>query len=136
MTTIEPEPVQIDYSYDIAVQIVDAVASDYFRLIYDCAHAQVLVGDALKAVTEFASHIGHVHFCDSDGLTRNDVGASRTSTHLAAGDGCLDLPGILTTLREVGYDRWLQVDTWEHPDPIRCSRKTKSLVDATLQTFA
>ncbi|MCH8294438.1 hypothetical protein IH992_25425 [Candidatus Poribacteria bacterium] len=35
---------QVDYNYDIAVQIVNALASDNFKRIYDCAHAQVLAG--------------------------------------------------------------------------------------------
>ena len=78
MTTIDPEPVQIDYNYDISVQIVNAVASDNLKLIYDCAHAQVLAGDALGAVTKFAKYIGHVHFCDSAGTPLNEAGASMT----------------------------------------------------------
>ncbi|HIB99845.1 TPA: sugar phosphate isomerase/epimerase [Candidatus Poribacteria bacterium] len=135
MITIEPEPVQIDYSYEIAAQIVDAVGSSNFRFIYDCAHAEVMVGDALEAATQFGPYIGHVHFCDSDGTVRSQEGASQTSTHLAAGDGMLDLSAILKALHQTGYDRWLQVDVWENPDPIDCSRRTKLFVDSVLSTF-
>ncbi|HIA68099.1 TPA: sugar phosphate isomerase/epimerase [Candidatus Poribacteria bacterium] len=135
MMTIEPEPVQIDYSYEIAAQIVDAVGSSNFRFIYDCAHAEVMVGDALEAATQFGPYIGHVHFCDSDGTVRSQEGASQTSTHLAAGDGMLDLSAILKALHQTGYDRWLQVDVWENPDPIDCSRRTKLFVDSVLSTF-
>lgn len=135
MTTIEPEPVQIDYSYEIAAQIVDAVGSSHFQFIYDCAHAEVMVGDALKAATQFGRYIGHVHFCDSDGTAQCQEGASQTSTHLAAGDGVLDLPAILKALHQTGYDRWLQVDVWENPNPIDCSRRTKLFVDSVLSTL-
>ena len=135
MITIEPEPVQIDYSYEIAAQIVDTVGSSHFQFIYDCAHAEVMVGNALEAVTEFGHYIGHVHFCDSDGTVRCEDGASQTSTHLAAGDGTLDLSSILKTLHKTGYNRWLQVDVWENPNPIDCSHRTKLFVDSVLSTL-
>lgn len=132
MTTIEPEPVQIDYNYEIAEQIVDAVGSDYFKILLDCSHAEVLAGGALGAVKKYAGKIGHIHFCDSDGTTLTLEGSSHSSKHLAAGDGRLDLPAILKALKETGYDRWLQIDVWESPDPIRCSRITKQFVDAVV----
>jgi sugar phosphate isomerase/epimerase len=132
MTTVEPEPVQIDYSYEIAEQIVDAVDSDYFRIILDCSHAEVMTGSAIEAVKKYAGKIGHIHFCDSDGTTLIREGGSQSSKHLAAGDGHLDLPAILRALKETGYDRWLQIDVWENPDPIRCSRVTKQFVDSVL----
>ena len=132
MTTIEPEPVQIDYCYEIAEKIVDAVGSEYFKMIMDCSHAEVLAGSALEAVKKYAGKIGHIHFCDSDGTVLTREGGSNSSKHLAAGDGKLDLPAILKALKETGYDRWLQMDVWENPDPIRCSRVTKQFVDAEL----
>ena len=130
MTTIEPEPVQVDYSYEIAVQIMDAVGSRHFKMILDCSHAEVLTRSALGAVRKYADKVGHVHFCDSDGTSLICEGGSQSSKHLAAGDGNLDLPAILRTLKETGYDRWLQIDVWENPDPIRCSLVTKQFVDA------
>ncbi len=132
MTTIEPEPVQIDYTYEIAEKIVDAVGSDYFKIILDCSHAEVMTPGALDAVTEYAGKIGHIHFCDSDGTTLMMEGGSHSSKHLAAGDGHLDLAAILKALGETGYDRWLQIDVWEHLDPIRCSQVTKQFVDGEL----
>ena len=132
MTTIEPEPVQIDYTYEIAEKIVDAVGSEYFRIILDCSHAEVMTPGALDAVTRYAGKIGHIHFCDSDGTTLVMDGGSHSSKHLAAGDGHLDLAAIMKALDETGYDRWLQIDVWEHPDPIRCSQVTKQFVDNIL----
>ena len=132
MTTIEPEPVQIDYTYEIGAAIVAAIGSSNFRIIYDCAHAEVMTGDALAAVRRYAGKFGHVHFCDADGTVRDRPGASNTSTHLAAGEGRLDLPAILEALADTGYDRWLQIDVWEHPEPFRCSRETLAAVRAVL----
>ncbi|MCX7015365.1 MAG: sugar phosphate isomerase/epimerase [Candidatus Sumerlaeota bacterium] len=129
MTTIEPEPVQIDYTYEIASRIVKTVGSPNFKFLFDCAHAEVLTANALEAARRFAGQYGHVHFCDSNGKTLDLEGCSRTSAHLAAGDGRLDLPAILRAFKETGYDRWLQVDMWENPDPFRCSRLTKRVVD-------
>ena len=114
MITIEPEPVQIDYSYEIAVQIADTVGSSHFQFIYDCAHAEVMAGDTLEDPTQFGHYIGHVHFCDSDGTVQCKDGASQTSKHLAAGNGTLDLVDILKTLHKTAYDRWLQIDVWEN----------------------
>ena len=105
MITIEPEPAQIDYSDEIAAQIVDTVGSSHFQFIYDCAHAEVMVGDALEALTQFENYIGHVHFCDSDGTVRCEDGASQTLKHLATGNETLDLANMLKTLHKTGYDR-------------------------------
>ena len=134
MITIAPEPAQIDYSDEIAAQIVDTVGSSHFQFIYDCAHAEVMVGDALEALTQFENYIGHVHFCDSDGTVRCEDGASQTLKHLATGNETLDLANMLKTLHKTGYDRWLQVDIWENPNPIDCSRRTKLFVDSVLST--
>ena len=63
--------------------------------------------------------IGYVHFTDTDGTLRDGA----TSKHLPAGDGHVDIPASLRTLKDGGFRGWLMVDAWEVPDPYdACAR--------------
>ncbi len=131
--TIEPEPVQIDYNYDIALRIIEATGSPMFGVIYDPTHAATTSGgDPLGVLERVGKRIFHVHFADSDGTQLVHNGRVHSSKHLAAGEGNLDLRAILRKLKQVGYRGWIQVDMWQNPTPLESSRKTKAFLDKVL----
>ncbi len=122
---MEPEPVVIADSIAIAMGVVNAVGSPAFTLIYDVAHATVLgQGDPVSVIKTFSPYIGHVHFTDADGSCRVLAdGRTETSTHLAPGEGTVNLAAVLETLQESGYRSWVQADVWQHPDPWLAAEK-------------
>lgn len=67
----------------------------------DVAHLAAGGGDPAAIIRAYADRINHVHLKD---LTRQSV------TFQPLGAGELDLAGILTALRETGYDGWLMVE--------------------------
>ncbi len=128
---MEPEPVQVADSAEVAMAVVRAVGSPAFALIYDVAHAAVFGGgDPLQSLALMRGHIGHVHFTDADGSCRLlPDGRRGTSTHLAPGEGNVDLGRVLGALRDAGYAGWLQVDVWAHPDPFGAAAAGKRFLE-------
>lgn len=136
--SLEPEPVVIVDSIDMAMGLVEAVASPAFTLLYDVAHATVLGNaDPVAVLERLGGHIGHVHFTDADGscLVMPD-GSPSTSTHLAPGEGNVDLTAVLEGLRHIGYTRWVQADVWQHPDPFAAAAKSVQYIRQWVQKAA
>ena len=75
-------------------------------------------GDPVAAVREFRDRIWHVHFKDCDPAV---MAASRAhhwggpesvghGVFCELGKGCVDFPGMLAALDEIGYDGWVVVE--------------------------
>ena len=129
---LEPEPVQVVDSLEDLLMILDGVGSPTLTMIFDFAHVNVLSGGRpLEFLSAVSGRIGHVHLTDNDGkqLLLDVKGASCTSSHLAVGDGNLNMAALVGALRETGYAGWMQVDVWENQDPYRASRLGKLFLD-------
>lgn len=98
-------------------QILAAADHPNLKTIYDPSHFDLLSGSTGKPHEMLrrigVSHIGYVHFTDSDGTLRD----GGTSKHLGAGDGHIDIPASLRMLRSGGFRGWVMMDEWEVPDP-------------------
>ena len=135
--SMEPEPVVIADSIEMAMSVVKAVESPAFTLIFDVAHANVLGDGKPVAVLELmGEHIGHVHFTDSDGTCLELNGRRESSTHLAPGEGGVDLSAVLGGLRRIGYMGWVQADVWQHPQPFEAAAKSIQYIKQWLATTA
>jgi inosose dehydratase len=74
--------------------------------------------DPADAVRELGDRIWHVHFKDCDPLVMAESRAQEwdglTSTghgvFCELGTGCVDFPGVLGALEEIGYDGWIVVE--------------------------
>jgi inosose dehydratase len=75
-------------------------------------------GDPVAAVREFRDRVWHVHFKDVEPAV---MAASRTNgwdgpesvghgVFCELGRGCVDFPGMLRALDEIGYDGWVVVE--------------------------
>ena len=66
--------------------------------------------DYIRAIERLGPRLGHVHFSD---------GEKRTSeVHFAPGTGCLDLEGIVSALKKIGFQESVMLDLWLYPFPL------------------
>lgn len=84
--------------------LVEGIASPYVLTYYDVGNACAFGHDAVEEIRALAEVIGVVHIKDRDG----DL----------LGEGIVDIPGCIDTLREVGYDGWLILETPATDDPL------------------
>ncbi len=75
-----------------------AVNRPNFGVLLDTFHANIEEKDTLASIRRHGDAIRHVH------LSENDRGM--------LGSGHVDFPGVIRTLREVGYDGWLVVEAF------------------------
>jgi D-psicose/D-tagatose/L-ribulose 3-epimerase len=86
-----------------AACLVRAVGAPNLRVHFDTFHANIeerRPADSLRAV---AKELGHVH------ISENDRGIP--------GTGHTDWRGILSTLKEIGYEGWLTIESFAQPEP-------------------
>ena len=75
-------------------------------------------GDPVAAVREFSDRIWHVHFKDAEpalmaASRANEWDGPESVGHgvfCELGKGCVDFPGVLGALDEIGYDGWVVVE--------------------------
>ncbi len=110
-------------------QILDFARDTPLKTIYDPSHFDLMSGSRGKPHEMLrrigVARIGYVHLTDCDGTLRD----GGTSTHLAAGEGHVDLKQSLEMLKTDGFEGWLMVDAWEVPDPYDASRKGLSVIN-------
>ena len=126
----EIEPVFIFNTEEHLVRILEKANHPALKTIYDPSHFDLMNGstgrpdEMLKRIG--VENIGYIHFTDTDG-TRRDGG---TSKHLACGDGHIDVEASLRTLWQGGFRGWMNIDTWEIPDPYDACRKARQAIDS------
>jgi inosose dehydratase len=111
------------------------VPASEVNLVWDVGHAIYGGVDPIEMVRAYPERIAYVHLKDVDptvldrlrraGLGFADGIRQRVFTEL--GRGCLDVPGLLSALRAIGYDGWLMIEqdsTWLPPaESARVSRE-------------
>jgi sugar phosphate isomerase/epimerase len=112
---IEPHPFTVGMDNQFAIQICDALDSEYFGITYDfCHYAIGRPSDYIDSVRVLGRRIRHMHFADSDG--------NISELHFTPGQGCVDIPGLLRAFREIGYDGSITLDLYGNPTPIAAAR--------------
>jgi sugar phosphate isomerase/epimerase len=128
---LEAEPVQQVCSSAVWFKILRGVDSPYLKGICDFAHLNVLSDEKpLALLRRLLPFVGHTHLAGNDGTCTKIE--SRSSTHLPLDEGTLDWQAVLSKLLDSGYNQWLDVDVWEHPDPFDASARSKRSLDAFL----
>ncbi|MGI5816727.1 MAG: sugar phosphate isomerase/epimerase family protein [Armatimonadota bacterium] len=84
--------------------LVEGIASPVVQTYYDVGNACAFGHDAVEEIRALAEVIGVVHIKDREA----DL----------LGDGIVDIPACVETLREVGYDGWLILETPPTEDPL------------------
>jgi D-psicose/D-tagatose/L-ribulose 3-epimerase len=86
-----------------ASQLIHDIGVPNVRIHFDTFHANIEEQEPAAAVRAVASDLGHVH------ISENDRGIP--------GSGHVDWRGILSALKEVGYDGWLTIESFAEPEP-------------------
>ena len=126
----EIEPVFIFNTEEHLRRILERANHPALKTIYDPSHFDLMNGstgrphEMLKRIG--VENIGYIHFTDTDG-TRRDGG---TSKHLPCGDGHIDVTASFETLWQGGFRGWMNIDTWEIPDPYDGCLKAKRAINA------
>jgi D-psicose/D-tagatose/L-ribulose 3-epimerase len=81
-----------------AVRFCAEVARPEVGILFDTFHANIEEKDVAQAILTAAPHLVHFHACE------NDRGAP--------GSGHVDWPNVFATLRQIGYDRWVTIESF------------------------
>ena len=88
---------------DDTVRFVDEVGSPHVGILFDTFHANIEEKDVVAAYRLCGSRLKHVHTCE------NDRGVP--------GTGHTDWAGVLGALKEIGYDGWLTIESFNGTIP-------------------
>ncbi|QOI99834.1 MAG: TIM barrel protein [Phycisphaeraceae bacterium] len=85
--------------------LVDEVASDRFRLLYDIYHMQIMEGDVIRTIQRHGKAIGHYHTAGNPG--RNEIDDSQE----------LNYSAIAKAIADSGYTGYLGQEFVPRKDP-------------------
>lgn len=128
LAAFEIEPPFVFNTEQHIVRILEKVNSPHLKTIFDPSHFDLMTGsqgkphEMLKRIG--VSSIGYVHFTDCDGTILDG-----TSRHLPCGDGHIDIPAALATLKEGDFQGWIMIDEWKIPDPYDACVKGKQAIE-------
>jgi hydroxypyruvate isomerase len=88
------------------VQLVNAVGSDRFKLLYDIYHMQIMEGDCIATFTKHKEAISHFHTAGVPG--RNEIDDTQE----------LNYRGICKALAAMGYEGYLGQEFVPKRDPL------------------
>ena len=92
------------------VALIDSLCTDNVRLLADLFHMNIEEVDIADALRSGGSHIGHVHFVDSN--------------RRAAGMGHMAYEPIAAALAKIGYDGYVSAEVFALPTSQAAARQT------------
>jgi hydroxypyruvate isomerase len=99
------------------VDLVQAVGSDSFKILYDIYHMQVQEGDVIASIREFHQHFGHYHTAGVPG--RNNLDESQE----------LYYPAIMAAIAETGFDGYVGQEFIPVGDKVKALTQAVELCD-------
>lgn len=99
---------------DEAFEIVDAVASDNVKVVFDIYHQQISEGHVIDRLTKRIDAIGHFHAAGNPGrheLTRGE----------------LNYPEIFAAIAATNYNGYVGLEYWPQSDPVAGLRRAAAM---------
>jgi hydroxypyruvate isomerase len=126
---IEPEPEFLIETNGQAVEVIERLGSPGLRLNQDVGHANVCEDDYLTSIERALPLTRHIHVEDIKG---------RVHRHEIPGEGDIDFPALLDSLRRGGYGHYLSVELYNHGDvyPMALRRSLRFLRELMAQRAA
>ena len=112
---IKPHVESSVYNIATVMQMLDAVPSPGLGVNLDIMHLYLAGDDPSEGVRKFGKRIVHAHFRD---CPHRDL-SKFTPESIIPGRGVMDIPKILKSLKNIGYDKAIDVDvTWATTYPL------------------
>lgn len=109
---------------DASDRVLDASDPRYVRLLLDVAHYQAGGGDPVAAIRRYRDRIALLHIKD----LRRPVSADGPAYEFVElGRGVVDLRGVFTALREIGFQGWAVVELDSVPDASRTPKEANAI---------
>ena len=123
---VEPEPgllIETAEQFQMFMEFMDVPS---VGLNFDVGHFYCVRDEPVQTLKRLATHIRHVHL--------EDIAATRVHHHLIPGDGAIDMPAVLRTLDEIGYNGWVTIELYPYvDDPDQAARTARERVLGYLQ---
>jgi sugar phosphate isomerase/epimerase len=105
---IEPEPGLLIENSEQFLELFASLDSEVFGINFDVGHFFCVGEDPSELIPKMMPAIHHFHL--------EDIAASRVHHHLMLGMGAIDIPNVLNTILETGYDGYVTVElyTYDH----------------------
>jgi sugar phosphate isomerase/epimerase len=100
------------------VKLLSALSTDNVKLLCDLFHMNIEEVDIADAIRKSGSHVGHVHFVDTN---RRPVGT-----------GHMEIAPIIAALKEINYQGYLSAEALPHPNPDAAAEQTIKAYRAAL----
>jgi hydroxypyruvate isomerase len=91
---------------DYCIDILERVGSTRLKLLFDIYHVQIMDGDVIRRIREYAGHIGHVHTAGNPG--RAELNEQQE----------INYPAVIRALVEAGYDGFVGQEFLPTGDPL------------------
>ena len=98
------------YSVEEVGSYIQAVNIPNLRIHADTFHMNIHDVDMCAVLEKYGDLLGYIHFSDSN--------------RLSPGSGHIDFPGIVGTLKKVGYNGWVGIEVFTKPDHIEAARRS------------
>jgi hydroxypyruvate isomerase len=102
---------------DYCMQIIRQVGSERMKLLFDVYHVQIMDGDVIQRIRQYADAIGHVHTAGNPG--RGELDDTQE----------INYRPIMKTLVDVGYKGYVGQEFIPTRDPLRGLREAVTLCD-------
>jgi len=106
-----------DFTADEILEIFDDVGSDYYGMTFDIGNSLRIGDEPVKAVRKLAKYIHATHTKDVAPVYGADPQDWDYFASVPVGQGVIDMPAVIKTLTELGYDGLFAVEIdYLHPD--------------------
>ena len=102
---------------DYCMEIIKRVGSSRMKLLFDIYHVQIMDGDVIRRLRQYAEYIGHVHTAGNPGRAELDDRQE------------INYPPIMRALVEIGYKGYVGQEFIPTRDPLAGLREAVALCD-------
>ncbi len=112
-------------SVDDALEMIEDLKSRYVKVIFDTAQQNISNRNFEDDIRKCGKNLCYIHAADNDGVTW---------THDACGKGTVDWPGLVSALKEVGFNGYICVQSWSPLtyDADTCMKDSKTYLEKVL----
>jgi len=100
-----------------AVELCRQIDSNYFKILYDVYHMQIMEGNIISSIRKYYPYIGHYHTGGVPG--RNEIDETQE----------LNYPAIMEAIVETGYNGYVAQEFIPKNDPMETIKKEIFLFD-------